>query len=263
MIDAEARIDPKKFYNARFEAGYMHGFDYDIYEICRLYTVRKMLRTLSISGFEPSSILDYGCGEGRYIGELRNWFQSAKVQGCDISDVGLQIAKSNYPGISFTSMQNESVQFHDDSFDLVLSIEVLEHVQDAPKAVREIVRVLKPSGMAIITTPCANRFSLEWFLNWRSGGLQPSPDGYGRFASDEPAHLRRLTSRAVSGLFESAGAKVDAIYHRSHFFTPIAHLRVCVRLLPLRFRAMIALLDWHLFRRLPNGATMILLCRKN
>jgi 2-polyprenyl-3-methyl-5-hydroxy-6-metoxy-1,4-benzoquinol methylase len=48
------------------------------------------------------------------------------------------------------------------SFDFVISIEVLKHVADVRKAIQEIVRVLTPGGTALITTPCANRFSFPW-----------------------------------------------------------------------------------------------------
>ena len=121
--------------------------------------------------------------------------------------MGLEIAKANNPSVSFLKMDSESVDCQDASFDCVISIEVLEHVGDLRKATREIVRLLEDGGTALVTTPCANRFSLEWIKNWLSGGLQPSHDGYGRFATDEPGHLRRLTSRAMTNLFANVGGQ--------------------------------------------------------
>jgi ubiquinone/menaquinone biosynthesis C-methylase UbiE len=257
-IAPEALQRQKNFYDDRYSAAYMENFNYDVYERCRLYTVRKLLATIPV----PKKILDYGCGQGRYVAELRSIFPLADICGCDISDVGLEIARSKNPRASFIKMDSESIDCPDESFDFVISIEVLEHVGDVRKAIQEIVRVLTPGGAALITTPCANRFSLEWMKNWHSDGLQPSHDGYGRFATDEPGHLRRLTSRAMSNLFANAGCDPVIIRFRSHLFTTLLETRGVKKLLPISARAKCALLDWHLFRLLPNGATMIALYRK-
>jgi ubiquinone/menaquinone biosynthesis C-methylase UbiE len=257
-VAPEALERQKKFYDERYAAGYMESFEYDVYERCRLYTVQKVLATLPV----PKKILDYGCGQGRYIAELRKIFTLADISGCDVSDQGLEIARTNNPGVSFLGMDNESIDCLDESFDLVISIEVLEHVGDVRKAIQEIVRVLRPGGTALITTPCANRFSLEWVRNFLSGGLLPSHDGYGRFATDEPGHLRRLTSTAMSNLFANAGADPGMIRFRAHLFTTLVETGLGRKLLPISARAKCALLDWHLFRALPNGATMIALYRK-
>jgi ubiquinone/menaquinone biosynthesis C-methylase UbiE len=254
----EALERQKKFYDDRYAAGYMESFEYDVYERCRLYTVQKLLATMPT----PKKILDYGCGQGRYITELRKIFPLADISGCDVSDKGMVIAGTNNPGVSFIGMDSESIDCLDESFDLVISIEVLEHVGDVRKAIQEIVRVLRPGGTALITTPCANRFSLEWVRNFLSGGLQPSHDGYGRFATDEPGHLRRLTSRAMSNLFANAGADLGIVRFRAHLFTTLVETSLGRKLLSISARAKWALFDWHLFRLLPNGATMIALYRK-
>jgi 2-polyprenyl-3-methyl-5-hydroxy-6-metoxy-1,4-benzoquinol methylase len=257
-VPPEAINNQKKYYDDRFVAGYMEGFEYDVYERCRLYTVRKTLRMVG----SPTRILDYGCGQGRYISELRKLFPQANICGCDISDVGLKIAQSNNLDATLIRMNDETVDCPSKTFDLVISIEVLEHVGDSRKAVKEISRVLKPGGIALITTPCANRYSLEWLRNWMSGGLQPSHDGFGRFATDEPGHLRRLTSNAMNEMFLASGAELRAIYYRSHFFTTLVEQRTIRRLISQPLRARFALLDWHFFKYLPNGATMLALYQK-
>ncbi len=89
-------------------------------------------------------------------------------------------------------MEDERVPLPDRSVELIISIEVLEHVADVRRASTEIGRLLAPLGTAVISTPCANRGSLEWAINRVRGGLHTTADGFGRFASDEPSHLRRL-----------------------------------------------------------------------
>jgi SAM-dependent methyltransferase len=262
-ISLDAIADPKAYYDSRFQRGYMEGFDYDVYEACRVYTMRKVLRKLRDDDFVPATILDYGCGQGRYIGELKNVFPKARIHGCDISDFGLKIAHEQHPDAVLRSMNSETVGFDNDSFDLVISVEVLEHVQDVKAAVREISRVLKPGGVTVVTTPCANRYSLEWIVNRMRGGLQPSPDGYGRFATDEPGHLRRLNDRHLISLFAEHRVRVEQIYHRAHFFTTLTERLRARSALPARALFWLAMLDWHLFKHLSNGATMLAIAAKN
>ena len=53
----------------------------------------------------------------------------------------------------FLKMPADDLDFADNSFDSILCVEVLEHLDDANEAIREIARVLKPKGKAVIATP--------------------------------------------------------------------------------------------------------------
>jgi SAM-dependent methyltransferase len=256
-ISLEAILAPKRYYNLRFQQGYMEGFDYDIYEACRLHAIKCILQQLNNVNISSCKILDYGCGRGRYIGVLRNAFFNAQIFGCDISEEGLNIARREYPETVLYSMDSESVEINDNSFDIVISVEVFEHVQNVQKAAEEIGRVLKPGGTAIITTPCANRFSLEWFMNWVRDGFESSPDGFGRFATDEPGHLRRLNDRQLISLCGRSGLHLSKLFYRAHLFTTMAERLRVRRALPTRVLLWVAMLDWYLFKHLPNGATML------
>ena len=261
VIPEQAIRDPKSFYDDRYRDGYMQGFE-ELYEACRLKTIDEVLRRVKDRGLEPRRILDYGCGEGRYISVLKKLFPRADVFGSDISDIALEIARGQNPGAKVQSMVDEGVDLPDGYFDLVISVEVLEHVLDATFAAREMARVLRSGGTLLVTTPCANKYSLEWFYNRVTGGLEPSDDGYGRFASDEPAHLRRLTDTHVRAMFSAASVDVFKIYHRAHFVTLLAaQLNSKVPAFSKLWKAL-AYLDWQLFKHFPNGATMVALGKK-
>jgi SAM-dependent methyltransferase len=243
------------FYDERYARGYMEGF-LDPYEACRVVTVRETLGTLTP---EPGRVLDYGCGQGRYLDVVRERFPRARLAGCDVSQVALEQARARMPEAEYVAMSDERVALPDGSFDLIVSVEVLEHVGDVELATRELGRLLAPGGRLVLTTPCANPGSLEWLLNRRRGGLQRTPDGYGRFATDEPGHLRRLTSRDLRVLLGRAGLVVDRIDFRAQLFAALM-IRVpgrVARLMGRRGMIALGLLDWRLFRRLPNGATML------
>jgi SAM-dependent methyltransferase len=252
-------VVPQNLYDSRYAAGYMEDFP-NLYETTRLQCMRDVLARLRANGFVPETCLDYGCGGGRWFGMLREQFPDARITGSDISTVALEQARERHPDAELVEMSAEPVSVPDESFDLVL-----EHVTDVALATAELGRVLRPGGVAVISTPCADRFSLEWILNRLTGGLQPSADGYGRFASDEPGHLRRLSSSDLTELLARAGLGTERVYHSAHLFTTLAVWPERIRgyqRIPLRLRAAIARLDWHLFRRLSNGATMIAVAAK-
>lgn len=85
-------------------------------------------------------VLDIGCGEKVYSG----FFSRAEYIGVDID-------KDNKLADVYASIDN--LPFNDLEFDLVICSEVLEHVEDLPRAIFEIKRVLKKGGYIYISTP--------------------------------------------------------------------------------------------------------------
>jgi SAM-dependent methyltransferase len=96
-------------------------------------------------------VLVDGCGVGMYARALLA--SSDAVWGLDIEAEHLEIAAHNVPGARFQLGAGEALPYAGGAFDLVLSHEVLEHVQDDRAVAGEIVRVLAPGGRAVIFTP--------------------------------------------------------------------------------------------------------------
>jgi SAM-dependent methyltransferase len=256
----QAGADQSSFYDGRYAAGYMQDFS-DPYEACRVVTIRDTLDRL---GDEPRRVLDYGCGEGRYLDVVGERFPHADLVGCDVSTVALEHARTLRPRAEYVELRDGRAPLPDGSFDLIVCVEVLEHVADVELTTRELGRLLRPGGRLVLTTPCANAGSFEWVLNRLRGGLEQTPDGYGRFATDEPGHLRRLTSRDLRVLLQRAGLRVDRVDFRGQLFAALM-IRWPGRLARVfgpRAVTELGLLDWHLFRRLPNGSTMLAVARR-
>ncbi|MEW5996539.1 MAG: class I SAM-dependent methyltransferase [Candidatus Micrarchaeota archaeon] len=119
----------------------------DIPRISRLFKKRKVKR-----------ILDLGCGSGRHIIYFAK--RGFDIYGIDISEGGLEIAKSwsekekVKADLKIGSIYKK-LPYPRDFFDAVISIQVIHHgrINNVRKAIREIERVLKPSGLVFITVP--------------------------------------------------------------------------------------------------------------
>ncbi len=104
------------------------------------------------------SVIDIGCGDGGLV-ETTN--PKSAYTGVDISPTQLGHFKSHLPNIKKTHSGKITLVEHDvltlpfkaNTFDLALACDVLEHVMDPQKAVREIKRVLVPRGFALFSIP--------------------------------------------------------------------------------------------------------------
>ncbi|MBK8481334.1 MAG: methyltransferase domain-containing protein [Proteobacteria bacterium] len=114
--------------------------------------VEKMARVrayLDQPALERARILDVGCGEGLLVEEYRK--QGRDIQGLDL----------NYSSPAVTRGDVGHMPWEAESFDLVLALDVIEHLGYArqPEALREMARVLKPGGRAYVSLPNLAHFA--------------------------------------------------------------------------------------------------------
>jgi len=121
-----------------------------------LHTTRKRWINAAIEKYSTAggSALEIGPGSGLYLPMLAR--HAARVVTVDIESVYLEQAKQsgNLPeNVEFRLDDITHSSLADNTFDLILCTEVIEHIADSSAALREIGRILKPGGIAIITTP--------------------------------------------------------------------------------------------------------------
>ena len=116
---------------------------------------------------KPKKVLDAGCGVGRYIYNLSRKSPEDQYWGVDLSESNIADAAKNFPKINFKQMSVEQLMFSNSSFDVVISRDVLEHVDDPEKALTEMTRVINPGGKLIIKIP--GEKSEQWLLKIRPG----------------------------------------------------------------------------------------------
>jgi ubiquinone/menaquinone biosynthesis C-methylase UbiE len=108
-----------------------------------------------LSSLSGGRVLDVGTGRGYFIHTLTECFKDYdEMIGVDnCSDEKLQPARENFKDdskVKFISMDAESLDFEDESFDTVCISNTLHHLADSTKVLNEMVRVLKPGGMLIV-----------------------------------------------------------------------------------------------------------------
>ncbi len=100
---------------------------------------------------EGKRVLDAACGEG-YGTAMLAQAGAASVTGVDVDETTVRRARERY-GLGFEVGDIAALPFGDDSFDLVVCFETIEHVEDPRTALAELARVLDPSGLLVISTP--------------------------------------------------------------------------------------------------------------
>jgi ubiquinone/menaquinone biosynthesis C-methylase UbiE len=100
-----------------------------------------------------SKILDAGCGPGEMAAALMQ--QGYEVWGLDIAEPMIRHARERCGADRFRVGDIERIPFPDNTFDAVVCLGVLEYLDTDAQALREIERVLKPGGKAVLSTPSA------------------------------------------------------------------------------------------------------------
>lgn len=153
---------------------------------------------------EALRILDVGCGDGILAVELSR--RGANVTGVDASEAMIAAAKAragaeNLP-VQFERARADALPFPDKTFDVVTAVTVLCFIDDADKAVREMVRVLRPGGRLVLGE--LGRLSLWALLRRIRGWLGSATWRAARFRT--PGELGALAERAGLSGIELSGA---------------------------------------------------------
>ena len=177
------------------------GNTYDKYESTNPVEKRMMAGFLGaldmmLDGLEPTTVLEVGAGEGRITAILSERMPSATPVGLDLPDDGLA-AEWGAVATPMIFADATDLPFPSKSIELVVILEVLEHIPDPIRALHEIERVC--SGTVIASVP---REPI-----WRLGNM--TRGRYLRDLGNTPGHVNHWSARGFRSFVESAFA-VDA-----------------------------------------------------
>jgi dTDP-4-dehydrorhamnose reductase len=177
---------------------------------------RSIVRdNLARYGSPGGKLLEFGCGSGIFVAELADaGFESF---GLDISVDAVQFG--TLQGVkNLAVIEGHKIDFADNTFDVALSLDVIEHLEHEEWALKEIERVIKPGGLLVIMVPA-------YMFLW---GVQ-----------DEVAHhYRRYTMRGLTKkvLSSTSLSVVRKSYFNTFLFLPIALVRLFCRCFGIRGR---------------------------
>jgi SAM-dependent methyltransferase len=174
------------------------------------YRGRRTVLDVVIAGLglpERARILDAGCGSGRNMVELRRY---GTVTGIELSETSVALARERDAGEVLAGSVLE-MPFADDSFELAVSLDVIEHLEDDLAALRELRRTVAPGGSLLVTVP-----AYQWLWS----------------GHDEiNHHHRRYTRRSLQRVAEQAGwNQVRTTYFNSLLLPVAIVLRVLERI---------------------------------
>jgi 2-polyprenyl-3-methyl-5-hydroxy-6-metoxy-1,4-benzoquinol methylase len=175
------------------------------YEIARV----KILKGLIPSGYGKSAI-DIGCGPGYFSRELsiKGWRTTAIDTDTENIKSARKYAHETHLGDALSLLS----QFPESQYDLVLSLEIIEHMPkpQGKNLLMEILRVLKPHGGLMISTP--NRCSPEGLGGYYWG---ERIRGWERWTAWDSTHVHIYSSSEILHLLETSGFAVDRVtgYH--------------------------------------------------
>lgn len=187
-------------------ATYTHGHHESVLRSHQRRTVEDSAAYLLPHLTAGSSVLDIGCGPGTITADIAARVAPGPVlavdQSADVLDVARgEVERRSLSNVSFATADVHNLEFQDDAFDVVHAHQVLQHVADPVRALREMRRVCRPGG--IVAVRDADYSGFIWFP--RLPELDLWRDLYEKAAranGGEPDAGRRLLSWALEAGFD-------------------------------------------------------------
>lgn len=152
----------------------------------------NLLRFMTVAQEPIGKLLDVGCGGGRFLNRMqkRGW----QVEGTDFDEQATKKVTSRY-GITTHVGDLPQCALPANSFDVITMSQTIEHLYDPLATLRECLRILKPGGLLVMTTPNVRSIAAgEFGASWRGW--------------EAPRHLHLFSVESLQKLTQRAGFEV-------------------------------------------------------
>lgn len=184
---------------------------------------------LSLLEHDASAMfLDLGCAEGDFTRTIASRIGTDKIYGIEIQPENAQLAEEKGIRVIRADL-NGKLLLGDETFDIVHSNQVIEHLYNTDTFVKEIWRVLKFGGYTVICTPnlsslhCIAMLLLGLQPTFVSDEIRPGNPFYGcqdltgQYIHPAHCHLRIFNRRSLKEMFEYHGFKVERIVGAGYY----------------------------------------------
>lgn len=161
--------------------------------LLRSWHIRRELKQLHRKGFSPVEIADAGSGFGQYVYFLSGMYPSARITGLDIKQEQIEdcnnffrkIGKGDRVVFKYADLTGMKVR---EKYDLILCVDVMEHIDDDRSVLANFYRTLRPGGVLLISTPSDQGGSDVHHEDEESFIEEHVRDGYGMEEIKEKLH---------------------------------------------------------------------------
>ncbi|HUV12088.1 MAG TPA: methyltransferase domain-containing protein [Acidobacteriota bacterium] len=141
-----------------------------------------------VSEVQGTSFLEVGCGEGNLLKLISNWRPDVWCCGIDLSENLFNEEIRSSPRICLSAQSACRLAFPDNSFDLVIASEILEHLEDPELALKEVSRISRKHViLSVPREPIWRAMNVARFAYWKDLG-------------NTPGHLQHWSSPQFVGL---------------------------------------------------------------
>jgi SAM-dependent methyltransferase len=151
-------------------------------------------------------MLEIGCGSGDTLAYLQASGRCRRTCGVELFPEAADTARGRLDEVYEGNIEQMELPIAPASLDVVLCLDVLEHLIDPWAAAARLARLLKPGGVLIASIPNVRHFRVVMPLLVR-GRWE-----YGQFGLMDRTHLRFFTERSATQLLQQAGLRVDAVH---------------------------------------------------
>jgi SAM-dependent methyltransferase len=196
----------KEYYDSAYRANSSNG----VFIPKRTLSIKhlllaNLLKFLVKDGERNASrrLLEIGCSQGELLSKFDN-DQIWHATGVDYGGAAIEYAKSR--GLDAHLSDIESMRFSDETFDAVVALHVMEHVQNLSVFIKEVHRVTKHGGYFFAVMPSMSHYKAKLAgSKWKYWG--------------PPGHLWYFTNKSLTLFLEKNGFEVkhcSSFYHRAH-----------------------------------------------
>ncbi len=160
-------------------------------------------------------ILDMGCGEGIGLEKLKKQFPQKMVLGIDLERENVEICKRYQLDVVRSNVYNLALK--NESIDLCICIDMLEHLNEPLNGLKELSRILKKGGLLVMTIPNDRNFFIARIAMFMF-----------KEAFYDAGHEKKWTPRSITRLFLDAGLEIQERKNLPFIFwqTSLHHLIV-------------------------------------
>ena len=196
---------------------------------------KKFLELLEPNPY--AKVIDLGCGNGEFTLKIKDKIGCNKIFGVDIYEPSVKKAKSRGIEVIKHDLNVFPYPFEDGSFDVVVSNQVIEHLFYPVKFLKEIYRILKLGGYAVISTENLaswdnifslifgyTPFSMEFDGSLYKVGNPLSPHNKEAIDPNLPPHVRILSFRGLVDLAGFIGFRLERIVGSGHIHGKVGEM---------------------------------------